>query len=56
MMCRYSLDLPQAADSIESAVADVLDAGLRTVDIAQPGTTILGTKAMGDAVRQRLHR
>lgn len=56
MMCRYSLDLPQAADRIESAVADVLDAGLRTVDIAQPGTTILGTKAMGDAVRQRLHR
>ena len=56
MMCRYSLDLPQAADSIESAVADVLDAGLRTVDIAQPGTTILGTKAMGDAVRQRLRR
>ena len=33
MMCRYSLDLPEVADSIEQAVTAVLDAGYRTGDI-----------------------
>ena len=50
MMLRYSLDQPEAADRIESAVRDVLAQGLRTADIASPGTTRVGTRAMGDAV------
>ena len=50
MMLRYSLDQPEAADRIESAVRDVLAQGLRTADIASPGTTKVGTRAMGDAV------
>ena len=33
MMLRYSLDQPEAADRIESAVQRVLAAGLRTADI-----------------------
>ena len=37
MMCRFSLDLPQIADAIETAVDKVLDAGWRTADIV--GTT-----------------
>jgi len=50
MMLRYSLAQPASADRIESAVKAVLSAGLRTADIWSPGTTKVGTRAMGDAV------
>jgi 3-isopropylmalate dehydrogenase len=50
MMLRFSLNQPQAADRIESAVKDVLSRGLRTADIYSEGTTKVGTRAMGDAV------
>ena len=50
MMLRFSLDQPQAADRIESAVKAVLSAGLRTGDIWSEGTQRVGTRAMGDAV------
>jgi 3-isopropylmalate dehydrogenase len=50
MMLRYSLDQPQAADRIESAVKAVLAQGLRTADIHSEGTTKVGTRQMGDAV------
>ena len=50
MMLRYSLDQAASADRIERAVQQVLAAGLRTADIAAPGTRPIGTRAMGDAV------
>ncbi len=50
MLLRYSLDAPDAAVAVERAVARVLDAGLRTADIAAPGEQAVGTWAMGDAV------
>ena len=50
MLLRYSLDAPEAAVAVERAVAHVLDAGLRTADIAAPGEQAVGTRAMGDAV------
>ncbi|MDQ6882472.1 MAG: 3-isopropylmalate dehydrogenase [Pseudomonadota bacterium] len=50
MMLRFSLNQPQAADRIESAVKDVLASGLRTPDIWSEGTTRVGTQQMGDAV------
>ncbi len=50
MLLRYSLDAPEAAAAVEQAVAHVLDAGLRTADIAAPGEQAVGTRAMGDAV------
>jgi 3-isopropylmalate dehydrogenase len=50
MMLRFSLDQPQAADRIESAVKDVLASGLRTADIYSDGTKKIGTREMGDAV------
>lgn len=50
MMFRHSLASPQIADQIESAVNRVLDQGLRTPDIFQPGMQRVGTVAMGDAV------
>jgi 3-isopropylmalate dehydrogenase len=42
--------MPQAADLIERAIAATLAKGLRTNDIKSPGTTVVGTAAMGDAV------
>jgi 3-isopropylmalate dehydrogenase len=50
MMLRYSLGAPEAALRIESAVARVLQSGLRTADIHTPGTRKAGTQEMGDAV------
>jgi len=57
MMLRFSLNQPQAAERIESAVKDVLASGLRTPDIyAQgkdskaPSVVKVGTREMGDAV------
>jgi 3-isopropylmalate dehydrogenase len=50
MMLRFSLEQPEAADRIESAVKDVLGLGLRTADIASEGTKRVGTREMGDAV------
>jgi len=50
MMLRYSLGQPALAACIEQAVGRVLDEGLRTPDIAAPGTRTVGTREMGDAV------
>ena len=50
MMLRFSLNQPQAADRIESAVQHVLAQGLRTADIHSDGATKVGTRQMGDAV------
>jgi 3-isopropylmalate dehydrogenase len=50
MMLRYTLQQADAADRIESAVGSVLEAGLRTTDIASAGTRTVGTREMGDAV------
>jgi 3-isopropylmalate dehydrogenase len=50
MMLRYSLNQPEAAARIESAVQAVLSAGLRTGDIWSEGTQRVGTREMGDAV------
>jgi 3-isopropylmalate dehydrogenase len=50
MMLRFSLQQPEAADRIESAVQAVLAAGYRTPDIWSAGTQKVGTREMGDAV------
>ena len=50
MMLRFSLNQPEAADRIESAVQQVLARGLRTADIWSEGSTKVGTREMGDAV------
>ena len=54
MMLRFSLNQPQAADRIETAVKAVLAQGLRTPDIYSEGTTRVGTAEMGNAVVQAL--
>jgi 3-isopropylmalate dehydrogenase len=50
MLLRYSLGHEEAATTVEQAVAEVLEQGLRTPDIAQAGEATVGTKVMGDAV------
>jgi 3-isopropylmalate dehydrogenase len=50
MMLRYSLGQDALAERVEQAVGQVLDAGLRTPDIATAGTRTVGTRDMGDAV------
>ncbi len=50
MMLRYSFHLSAEADAVERAVDQVLDAGWRTPDIAEPGVTPVGTKKMGDLI------
>ena len=54
MMLRYSLDSASQAEQIEKAVQKVLQQGLRTADIYEPGTTKVGTAQMGDAVLKAL--
>jgi 3-isopropylmalate dehydrogenase len=56
MMLRYSLDRADLAGHIELAVGRVLDDGLRTPDIASPGTRKVGTGEMGDAVVAALQK
>jgi 3-isopropylmalate dehydrogenase len=53
MMLKYSFDMTDVADEIESAVESVLDKGLRTPDVyqdGQKGTKKIGCKEMGRAI------
>jgi 3-isopropylmalate dehydrogenase len=54
MALRYSFGLIEAADLLERAITDVLASGLRTKDIAAPGTNAVGTGEMGEAVVKEL--
>ena len=56
MLLRYGLKLIKEADHVEAAVRSVLKAGLRTGDIAKPGEAVLGTKAMANAVIERISK
>lgn len=53
MMLRFSLNRPDLADKVEEAVGHTLDAGVRTVDLAD-GHSPVGCAAMGDAVCKAL--
>lgn len=54
MLMKYSLGLNEASDDIENAVRSVLDKGYRTGDIASEGTTVIGTKEMGNLIKKAL--
>ena len=54
MMLRYSLDLDEEADAVETAVQQVLTDGFRTVDIMSEGCIQVGTKEMGDLIAERI--
>jgi 3-isopropylmalate dehydrogenase len=50
MALRYSFAMIKEADIVEQAIAAALANGLRTGDIAGPGTKTVGTSEMGDAI------
>jgi 3-isopropylmalate dehydrogenase len=59
MLLRWSLGLASAADDVEAAVRDAIDAGYRTADLVPPGGDVaalrlVGTRAMTAAVLSRL--
>ncbi len=54
MLLRHSLGVEAEAQAIERAVDDVLAAGVRTGDIADPGSEVVGTSVMGDLVAARI--
>jgi 3-isopropylmalate dehydrogenase len=56
MLLRYGLQLTAESDCVENGVRAVLKAGLRTGDIAKAGEATLTTKAMADAVIERLRK
>ena len=56
MLLRYSLGLNEEADALDGAVTAVLDAGLRTADIAGKGAAYLSTSQMGQAIRDRIRQ
>jgi 3-isopropylmalate dehydrogenase len=56
MLLRYSFDMAEDADLIESAVRKVLTAGMRTADIIQPHTSKVSTTTMGDALLRELDK
>lgn len=48
MMLRYGLNEPEAADTIEQGVLEVLEKGYRTGDIMSEGMTLVGCQGMGE--------
>ena len=56
MCLRYSFALKTEADLIDRAVGAVLDDGIRTGDIMQPGMRQVGTKEMGNAILGALQK
>ncbi|MGB0671860.1 MAG: 3-isopropylmalate dehydrogenase [Rhodospirillales bacterium] len=56
MMMRYSFDMAAEADLIEQAVENVLNGGLRTADIMQPGLAKVSTTVMGEAIESELSK
>ena len=56
MMLRYSFDLAEEADLVDSAVRRSLAAGVRTNDIVAPGAAGVSTQIMGDTVLRELEK
>jgi 3-isopropylmalate dehydrogenase len=56
MLLRESFGLDKAATLIEKSIAETWRAGWRTADLAEPGCSILGTKAMAEKVAEQILR
>lgn len=56
MLLRESFGLDEAASLIENALTEAWRLGWRTVDIAEPGCRVVGTKAMADQVAHQVAR
>jgi 3-isopropylmalate dehydrogenase len=56
MALRYSFDMDEDADLIDQAIKRVLDNGLRTADLMQPGKARVSTAVMGDTIIHELEK
>ena len=56
MCLRYSFDMGEDADLIETAAKNVLAGGLRTGDIMQDGKARVSTSGMGEAITMELDK
>jgi 3-isopropylmalate dehydrogenase len=50
MALRYSFDRGDLADKLDSAIAEVLDTGLRTADIKSANSKVVSTSQMGETI------
>jgi len=50
MMLRWGFGLNEEANAVETAVSNILGAGHRTADLANPDETAVGTQEMGELV------
>jgi 3-isopropylmalate dehydrogenase len=55
MMLSYGFRLDKEAETIEHAIVKTLDLGYRTKDIHSPGTRLVSTTEMGDAILRNLN-
>ena len=56
MMLRYSFDMAEEANAIETAVSAYLDAGYRTADIMSEGMTKVGCRQCGQLIIENLRK
>ena len=56
MMLRESFGLAREAAWIDAAVEEVMRQGFRTFDVAESGTTVVGTAAMGERIAAAVRR
>ena len=56
MALRYSFNMADEAELIEQATKNVLDGGLRTADIMQPGKAKVSTSVMGESIIRALDK
>jgi len=54
MMLRYSFGLAKEAQTVESAIDEILKEGYRTYDIMSEGRVKVGTKEMGDLIARKV--
>jgi 3-isopropylmalate dehydrogenase len=54
LLFQHTVERADLADRIEAAIGEALSSGLRTKDCRSPGTQVVGTRAMGDAVHAAL--
>ena len=54
MMLRHSFNLKQEAQTIETAVEKVIEAGYRSVDLYEPGKETVHTKEMGRLIAEAI--
>jgi 3-isopropylmalate dehydrogenase len=55
MMLSYGFKLNKEAETIAQAIVKTLDLGYRTKDIHSPGTRLVSTTEMGDAILRNLN-